>query len=96
MTICFSQTFRARLTEVVDQAQHFASIGGSSGGGNSVDQGMAFREGLDGTERERECTPPTKSPLHLLRVRQSPRMLNELRYSFCVGAVEREDDEKVA
>ncbi|TCD70497.1 DNA replication protein [Steccherinum ochraceum] len=46
------KTFRARLTEVVDQAQHFASIGASTGGGSSGDQGMAFREGLDGTERE--------------------------------------------
>ncbi|KAH8106057.1 GINS complex, Psf3 component [Cristinia sonorae] len=45
------KTFRARLTEIIDQAQHFASIGASTAG-NSGDQGMAFREGLDGTERE--------------------------------------------
>ncbi|KAJ3558659.1 hypothetical protein NM688_g792 [Phlebia brevispora] len=45
-------TFKARLPAVVDQAQHFASINtaGSSGGG--ADAGIAFREGLDGTERE--------------------------------------------
>ena len=56
------QTFRARLPEVIDQAHHFASIhaaaasaGGSSSGAITSDEAtMAFREGLDGTERERE------------------------------------------
>ncbi|KIP09880.1 hypothetical protein PHLGIDRAFT_126021 [Phlebiopsis gigantea 11061_1 CR5-6] len=46
------KTFRARLPEVIDQAQHFASIttsGRSTGGGDGT---QAFREGLDGTERE--------------------------------------------
>jgi hypothetical protein len=46
------QTFRARLTEVIDQAQHFASINASGGGTGQSDGTLAFREGLDGTERE--------------------------------------------
>lgn len=44
------QTFRGRLTEVVDQAQHFAALGPA--GGTSGDVTQSFREGLDGTERE--------------------------------------------
>ncbi|KAH9940559.1 GINS complex Psf3 component [Amylocystis lapponica] len=49
------KAFRARLAEVVDQAQHFASVhasadGGGGGGGDAAT--MGFREGLDGTERE--------------------------------------------
>ncbi|OCH93561.1 GINS complex, Psf3 component [Obba rivulosa] len=48
------KTFRDRLPEVIDQAQHFASVHASSadsgvGGDNAT---MLFREGLDGTERE--------------------------------------------
>ncbi|KAI0698906.1 GINS complex, Psf3 component [Cytidiella melzeri] len=46
------KTFRARLPEVIDQAQHFASINVSGGGAGSSDGTLAFREGLDGTERE--------------------------------------------
>jgi len=49
-----SQTFRGRLIEVIDQAQHFAALGPSGGGGPTGDSAQAFREGLDGTERERE------------------------------------------
>ena len=54
MTPC--QTFKARVVELVDQAQHFAAIGagGSGGGGPSGDVAQAFREGLDATERESE------------------------------------------
>lgn len=48
------QTFRGRLTEVIDQAQHFAALGPAGGGGSSSDVTQTFREGLDGTERERE------------------------------------------
>ena len=48
------QTFRGRLTEVIDQAQHFAALGPAGGGGTSSDVTQSFREGLDGTERERE------------------------------------------
>lgn len=50
------QTFRNRLTEVVDQAQHFAALGagggGAAGGGPQSTAAQAFREGLDATERE--------------------------------------------
>ncbi|KAF9821021.1 hypothetical protein IEO21_00998 [Rhodonia placenta] len=54
------KAFRARLPEIIDQAQHFASVhaaaaSGSGGGGNGLgsdEATMAFREGLDGTERE--------------------------------------------
>lgn len=49
-----SQTFRSRLPEVVDQAQHFASITTATAGAGSADPSSAFREGLDGTERERK------------------------------------------
>jgi len=47
-----TQTFRGRLTEVIDQAQHFAALGPAGGGGASSDVTQSFREGLDGTERE--------------------------------------------
>ncbi|GJE84725.1 GINS complex, Psf3 component [Phanerochaete sordida] len=50
LRIC--NTFRARLPEVIDQAQHFASINSSGGGAGASDGTLAFREGLDGTERE--------------------------------------------
>ncbi|KAK7696620.1 hypothetical protein QCA50_001278 [Cerrena zonata] len=43
------KTFRSRLPEVVDQAQHFASITTSTAGSGSADPSGAFREGLDGT-----------------------------------------------
>ncbi|PCH41607.1 GINS complex Psf3 component [Wolfiporia cocos MD-104 SS10] len=52
------KTFRARLPEVIDQAQHFAAVHAASGPGGggaalaSDETTMAFREGLDGTERE--------------------------------------------
>ena len=49
------ETFRGRLVEIIDQAQHFAALGPSGGGGPTGDSAQAFREGLDGTEREREC-----------------------------------------
>jgi GINS complex subunit 3 len=49
------KTFRARLVEVIDQAQHFAALGPVGAGGPSGDSAQAFREGLDATEREREC-----------------------------------------
>ena len=50
----FFQTFRNRLAEVIDQAQHFAALGPAGGGGQSGDSALAFREGLEVTERERE------------------------------------------
>lgn len=49
-----SQAFKKRLTEVIDQAQHFAALGSSGAGGSTGDSAQSFREGLDGTERERE------------------------------------------
>lgn len=51
------QTFRNRLVEVIDQAQHFAALGPIGAGGSSGDTAQAFREGLDGTERE--CKLPS-------------------------------------
>ncbi|KIY71837.1 hypothetical protein CYLTODRAFT_418553 [Cylindrobasidium torrendii FP15055 ss-10] len=52
MSNTLTDTFKARLGEIIDQAQHFAALGASSGGGGGGSQSMAFREGLDGTERE--------------------------------------------
>ena len=48
------QTFRNRLVEVIDQAQHFAALGPAGGGGQSGDAALTFREGLEMNERERE------------------------------------------
>ncbi|KAH9173422.1 GINS complex, Psf3 component [Lactarius sanguifluus] len=45
-------TFRDRLAEVIDQAQHFAALGPAGGGGQSGDSALAFREGLEVIERE--------------------------------------------
>ncbi|KAI0723463.1 GINS complex, Psf3 component [Earliella scabrosa] len=49
-----TETFRARLPEVIDQAQHFASLHGTAGGASRGGDATiaAFREGMDGTERE--------------------------------------------
>lgn len=41
---------------MIDQAQHFAALGPSGGGGPTGDSAQAFREGLDGTERERKLS----------------------------------------
>lgn len=38
----------------MDQAQHFGALGASAGGAGHGQAGEDFREGLDGTERERE------------------------------------------
>ncbi|TFY72095.1 hypothetical protein EVG20_g892 [Dentipellis fragilis] len=53
MSDILTKTFKNRLVEVIDQAQHFAALG-PAGGGQSGDVSQSFREGLDGTERERE------------------------------------------
>ncbi|KAJ8468232.1 hypothetical protein ONZ51_g9771 [Trametes cubensis] len=45
-------TFRARLPEVIDQAQHFASLHAAAGPSSGDAGAAAFREGMDGTERE--------------------------------------------
>ncbi|VDC06136.1 unnamed protein product [Peniophora sp. CBMAI 1063] len=47
-----AKTFRDRLAEVIDQAQHFAALGPVGGAGQSNDVAAAFREGLDATERD--------------------------------------------
>ena len=56
---CSPQTFRTRLPEVVDQAQHFASINAAGGSGGGSETSLTFREGMDGSERE--CTCRTRS-----------------------------------
>lgn len=53
MLIMIIQTFSQRLGEIIDQAQHFATLGPVGGGaGASADSAQGFREGLDATERE--------------------------------------------
>ncbi|TFK43139.1 hypothetical protein BDQ12DRAFT_731194 [Crucibulum laeve] len=47
-----TRAFRARLIEVIDQAQHFAALTQTGAGGSSSDSTQTFREGLDTTERE--------------------------------------------
>ncbi|KAF8826557.1 hypothetical protein HHX47_DHR5000098 [Lentinula edodes] len=51
----YRQTFKGRLVDVIDQAQHFAALGPvEGGGGGGIDSApQMFREGLDTTERER-------------------------------------------
>ena len=60
------KTFRSRLIEIVDQAQHFAVIGAAGAGGSDGEGGQAFREGLDAAERESE---------YLLIKHQSARLI---------------------
>ncbi|KAI0265132.1 GINS complex Psf3 component [Gloeopeniophorella convolvens] len=52
MSELLTKTFRSRLVEVIDQAQHFAALGPAGGGGQSGDAALGFREGLEATERE--------------------------------------------
>ncbi|KAJ7368082.1 hypothetical protein DFH08DRAFT_1070854 [Mycena albidolilacea] len=52
MSDLLTNTFRKRLYEVIDQAQHFAALGPAGGVGPAGDSAQSFREGLDGTERE--------------------------------------------
>ncbi|KAF7331915.1 Dna replication complex gins protein psf3 [Mycena kentingensis (nom. inval.)] len=49
MSELMTNTFRKRLVQIIDQAQHFSTIGPA---GPAGDGAQAFREGLDGTERE--------------------------------------------
>ena len=51
------QTFKERLVDLMDQAQHFGALGASAGGAGQGQAGEDFREGLDGTERECEYSP---------------------------------------
>ncbi|KAJ7638615.1 hypothetical protein FB45DRAFT_406944 [Roridomyces roridus] len=52
MSNLLTNTFRKRLVEVIDQAQHFAALGPAGGVGPTGDSAQSFREGLDATERE--------------------------------------------
>ncbi|KAJ7117393.1 hypothetical protein C8R43DRAFT_1037497 [Mycena crocata] len=52
MSELLTNTFRKRLVEVIDQAQHFAALGPAGGVGPTGDSAQSFREGLDATERE--------------------------------------------
>ncbi|KAJ6629187.1 hypothetical protein B0H10DRAFT_1988385 [Mycena sp. CBHHK59/15] len=52
MSDLLTNTFRKRLVEVIDQAQHFAALGPAGGAGLTGDTAQSFREGLDATERE--------------------------------------------
>ncbi|KAJ7283799.1 hypothetical protein C8J57DRAFT_1293614 [Mycena rebaudengoi] len=52
MSELLTTTFRKRLVEVIDQAQHFAALGPAGGVGPAGDSAQSFREGLEGTERE--------------------------------------------
>jgi len=49
------QAFKARVVELVDQAQHFAAIGAGGSGGSAGETAKSFREGLDASERESGC-----------------------------------------
>jgi len=67
MSELLTKTFRSRLVEVIDQAQHFAALGPAGAGGQSSDAGLTFREGLEVTERERESlsiTIPSDGPVY--------------------------------
>ncbi|KAJ7228869.1 hypothetical protein GGX14DRAFT_547763 [Mycena pura] len=52
MSDLLTNTFRKRLVQVIDQAQHFNALGPAGGVGPGGDSAQSFREGLDGTERE--------------------------------------------
>ncbi|KDQ64683.1 hypothetical protein JAAARDRAFT_28318 [Jaapia argillacea MUCL 33604] len=52
MSNILTKTFRDRLLEVIDQAQHFAALGSGGGVRSTADVTQMFREGLDSTERE--------------------------------------------
>ena len=52
------QAFKGRLVEMIDQAQHFATLGHGGPGGLLGSTAQAFREGLDNTERERKDIIP--------------------------------------
>jgi len=52
MSELLTKSFKNRLVQVIDQAQHFAALGPAGGGGQSGDAAMTFREGLEVTERE--------------------------------------------
>lgn len=49
----------------MDQAQHFGALGNHGGGAGDGQKGEDFREGLDGTERERERVLPISSEVRI-------------------------------
>jgi len=52
-----SNTFKARLVDLMDQAQHFGGTANSMGVGKDGESGGGeFREGFEATERERKFT----------------------------------------
>lgn len=55
------QTFKNRVVDVMDQAQHFGGSGAVSS--SSGEEGHEFREGLDATERECKRTFDTASTI---------------------------------
>jgi hypothetical protein len=69
---------------VIDQAQHFAALGPAGGGGQSGDSALAFREGLEVTERERESQS-------WFRLQITPLNLNSI--FTCAG--KRKEDQTV-
>ncbi|KAG6886927.1 hypothetical protein C0992_001611 [Termitomyces sp. T32_za158] len=85
-----TKTFRARLIEVIDQAQHFAALGPVGSGGSSGDTAQLFREGLDATEREREFQATYYPFNHATRQkgrRRAPRLpYAPRRYPHCLPA----------
>ena len=66
MSEMMTKAFKGRVVELVDQAQHFAAIGPGGAGGSGSDVAASFREGLDATERESECTIPLRMPFSQL------------------------------
>lgn len=52
MSEMMTAAFHRRLPEIMDQGQHFAALGPAGGSSGTGDPAQAFREGLDGTERE--------------------------------------------
>lgn len=77
------QTFRNRLVEVIDQAQHFAALGPAGGGGQSADAALTFREGLEVTERERESRPICPFPFFLSPAGDTETALREKYLCLC-------------
>ncbi|KAF7301455.1 Dna replication complex gins protein psf3 [Mycena indigotica] len=59
MSQLMTNTFRQRLIQVIDQAQHFSTLAQTAGDG-----AQSFREGLDGTERECEYNQEVKDTTH--------------------------------
>ncbi|KAI6034322.1 hypothetical protein BKA83DRAFT_4188261 [Pisolithus microcarpus] len=72
MSDVLTKAFRGRLTEVIDQAQHFATLGTLGVAGSAVDAAQSFREGLDGTGK-RTFAALTRHPVFALAQESSKR-----------------------